>query len=249
MALETYQISSVRPQDDPGTEPARTPNTAVIEAIEAHHIALAGELGELTVALLDGARSGDYDLARADLVAWFTSELMPHARAEESVLYELGARLEATGLLVTGMLAEHRAVAALVSDLTDANDPFTMIAAAASAQAIFGVHVAKENDLLLPALDAVGTDLVAAHARMAALLGGADEPEELDVRSLPHGGRHEIIFAKLNELAPTKSFVILNDHDPKPLRYQTEALWPDRFAWTYLEAGPRIWRVEISRVG
>ena len=72
-------------------------------------------------------------------------------------------------------------------------------------------------------------------------------PEELDVRSLPHGGRHDIIFAKLDQLRAGGTFVILNDHDPKPLRYQTAALWPGRFAWSYLEAGPLQWRVEITR--
>ena len=72
-------------------------------------------------------------------------------------------------------------------------------------------------------------------------------PEELDVRSLPHGGRHDIIFAKLDQLRPGGTFVILNDHDPKPLRYQTEALWPGRYEWSYLEAGPLHWRVAITR--
>jgi len=70
---------------------------------------------------------------------------------------------------------------------------------------------------------------------------------ELDVRTLPHGGRHEIIFASLDALEPGEAFVILNDHDPKPLRYQTEALWPDVFTWDYLESGPALWRVAITR--
>ena len=74
-------------------------------------------------------------------------------------------------------------------------------------------------------------------------------PEELDVRSLPHGGRHDIILAKLDQLRPGGTFVILNDHDPKPLRYQTEALWPGRYEWSYLEAGPLLWRVAITRAG
>jgi len=73
--------------------------------------------------------------------------------------------------------------------------------------------------------------------------------EELDVRALAHGQRHEIIFAKLDALAPGAALVIVNDHDPKPLRYQTSALWPDRFEWTYREAGPAVWRVAITRVG
>jgi uncharacterized protein (DUF2249 family) len=71
----------------------------------------------------------------------------------------------------------------------------------------------------------------------------------LDVRTLPHGGRHEVIFDSLDALEPGQTFVILNDHDPKPLRYQTEALWPDVFTWDYLEAGPALWRVAITRVG
>jgi uncharacterized protein (DUF2249 family) len=71
-------------------------------------------------------------------------------------------------------------------------------------------------------------------------------PEELDVRTLPHGARHEIIFSKLDQLGPGEALVIVNDHDPKPLRYQTSAMWPDRFVWNYLEAGPVTWRVAIT---
>lgn len=73
--------------------------------------------------------------------------------------------------------------------------------------------------------------------------------EELDVRVLPHGARHEIIFAKLNQLQPGDSLIIVNDHDPKPLRYQTGAMWPGRFDWSYLESGPQQWRVEITSAG
>lgn len=71
--------------------------------------------------------------------------------------------------------------------------------------------------------------------------------DELDVRTLPHGKRHEIIFGRLDALALGQELVIVNDHDPKPLRYQTEALFPDRFEWTYRETGPQVWRVAITR--
>ena len=70
---------------------------------------------------------------------------------------------------------------------------------------------------------------------------------ELDVRTLPPGERHEIIFSRLDDLAVGEALVILNDHDPKPLRYQSEALWPGRYEWAYEEAGPVVWRVSISR--
>lgn len=72
---------------------------------------------------------------------------------------------------------------------------------------------------------------------------------ELDVRVLPHGSRHEIIFARLDRLGPGESLIIVNDHDPKPLRYQTGAMWPGRFDWSYEESGPQVWRVAITRAG
>ncbi len=73
------------------------------------------------------------------------------------------------------------------------------------------------------------------------------EPEELDVRTLAHGSRHDVIFGKLQALAVGEQFVIVNDHDPRPLKYQTEALWPGMFEWEYLESGPAVWRLAISR--
>lgn len=247
MSLETHQFSTTPFGVGPTVVPALAQNAGVIDAIARHHSALANELRTLTAAVVDGARSGDYDLALSDLTAWFITELLPHAHAEEVALYSAGSRLEDTRLLVEGMVAEHRALESLVADLTYADDPFTVTAAAAAAQALFAVHLAKENDLLLPALDAAAVDLGASVSGIREILGGPFLPEELDVRSLPHSGRHEIIFAKLDQLKPCGTLVILNDHDPKPLRYQTQALWPGRFAWRYLEAGPLSWRVEITR--
>ncbi|TIV25082.1 MAG: DUF2249 domain-containing protein, partial [Mesorhizobium sp.] len=49
-------------------------------------------------------------------------------------------------------------------------------------------------------------------------------------------------------LAPGRKFVLVNDHDPKPLYYQLEAEHPQQFSWTYLERGPEVWRVEIGRL-
>jgi len=75
-----------------------------------------------------------------------------------------------------------------------------------------------------------------------------DAELELDVRSLAHGRRHESIFAAYEALVPGAGFVLVNDHDPKPLRYQFEAEHPGAFSWDYLEAGPQAWRVRIGRV-
>jgi uncharacterized protein (DUF2249 family) len=73
-------------------------------------------------------------------------------------------------------------------------------------------------------------------------------PTEIDVRSLIPARRHEKIFELVDRLSPGDSFVLVNDHDPKPLYYQLEAEHPKQFSWTYLETGPSVWRVEIGRL-
>jgi uncharacterized protein (DUF2249 family) len=70
----------------------------------------------------------------------------------------------------------------------------------------------------------------------------------LDVRAIPPREKHPAIFETFNALEPGGSFVLVNDHDPKPLRYQFEYEHAGEFGWEYLEEGPVVWRVEISRV-
>jgi uncharacterized protein (DUF2249 family) len=69
----------------------------------------------------------------------------------------------------------------------------------------------------------------------------------LDVRAEPHARRHTLILGSYGELAPGTGFVLVNDHDPKPLYYQFEAEYKDKFTWDYLEEGPDVWRVRIGR--
>ena len=76
---------------------------------------------------------------------------------------------------------------------------------------------------------------------------GAEGDPALDVRSLVPAARHETIFVAFDALAPGEGFVLVNDHDPRPLRYQLEAEHPGTFTWTYEVAGPTEWRVHIAR--
>jgi uncharacterized protein (DUF2249 family) len=69
----------------------------------------------------------------------------------------------------------------------------------------------------------------------------------LDVREEIPARRHELIFGTYGDLAAGSSFVLVNDHDPKPLYYQLAAEHPDEFEWAYLEEGPEVWRVRIGR--
>ncbi|MFW6097483.1 MAG: DUF2249 domain-containing protein [Chloroflexota bacterium] len=69
----------------------------------------------------------------------------------------------------------------------------------------------------------------------------------LDIRPLPPVQRHPLIFQRFETLAPGESFVLVNDHDPKPLFYQFQAERSGEFTWDYLEQGPEVWRVELGR--
>ena len=69
----------------------------------------------------------------------------------------------------------------------------------------------------------------------------------IDVRTIPPRERHPRIFAMVDALAAGESFLIINDHDPRPLHYQLQAESPAQFTWTYLEAGPDVWRVQLGR--
>jgi uncharacterized protein (DUF2249 family) len=70
---------------------------------------------------------------------------------------------------------------------------------------------------------------------------------ELDVRSDPPAVRHQRIFDTFAGLAPGAAFILVNDHDPVPLRYQFIAEHPDEVEWQALEEGPEVWRVRIGR--
>jgi uncharacterized protein (DUF2249 family) len=70
---------------------------------------------------------------------------------------------------------------------------------------------------------------------------------DLDVRSIAHSERHTRIFAAVAALEPGEAFVLANDHDPKPLRFQLDAREPGQIGWDYLAQGPQVWRVRISR--
>ena len=75
----------------------------------------------------------------------------------------------------------------------------------------------------------------------------ATDENTLDVRPIPPKEKHPTIFETFDELAPGEHFVIVNDHDPKPLRYQFEAERPGEMEWTYLEEGPKVWKVRIAK--
>jgi len=92
------------------------------------------------------------DATKGELLAWCRHELLPHATAEEKVLYP-AAHAKAEGrLLVDGMLGEHKVITELVDALEQTTDVVRAAATATGLRVAFDNHLTKENELLVPLL-------------------------------------------------------------------------------------------------
>ncbi len=102
--------------------------------------------------MVNAARIGaPYEESVAALRGLLEHDIVPHALAEEEVLYAAATEPTLTPL-VTGMVFEHQTLHALAADLAAASTAVDAVAAAAAIRAVFIGHVRRENDLLLPAL-------------------------------------------------------------------------------------------------
>ncbi|MDP2337509.1 MAG: DUF2249 domain-containing protein [Bacteroidota bacterium] len=72
--------------------------------------------------------------------------------------------------------------------------------------------------------------------------------ETLDVTKIEPRFKHSTIFQTYEDLPVGESFIIHNDHDPKPLYYQFSAEKGKEFGWEYLLQGPEFWEVKISKL-
>ena len=70
----------------------------------------------------------------------------------------------------------------------------------------------------------------------------------IDMREIEPRFRHQIIGRLFENLMPEAALQLIADHPPKPLRYQFEIRYGDRFRWTDLEEGPEVWRVRLEHV-
>lgn len=72
--------------------------------------------------------------------------------------------------------------------------------------------------------------------------------KELDVRVIPPPQKHPTIFNTFDALAKGEGFQLVNDHEPRPLLYQFQIERTGQFDWQYVEEGPDVWRVNITKV-
>ena len=240
-----------------------TITTDVVSAITDHHAELQAALSARVEDVIASARLDQSQGASlAALNALLAHDIVPHARAEEDVLYAAATAKELR-LLVAGMLFEHETLLALAAELGSARTVVDAAGIARAIREIFVGHVRRENELLLPTLAAdPDVDLVALLPVMEERFNAYREPtrllpmagpiptgpdHELDVRNEPPATRHELIFQTYAATPLGEAFVLVNDHDPKPLYYQFEAEETGKFDWNYLESGPKVWRVRIGR--
>jgi len=169
-------------------------DAAAVEAVREHHAELAGRLAAHTEHLLRmvaAADSAAFGQARAAAADFCTEQLLPHAAAEEAALYPAAGALPQTKLLVEAMIAEHRVLERLVHDLGEATEPPRVAAAAQALRVLFDTHLAKENDLILPAVAADPTvSLTGILAGMHELLGERAGHEHGRGHGSGHGEGH-----------------------------------------------------------
>ena len=73
------------------------------------------------------------------------------------------------------------------------------------------------------------------------------EIKQLDIRPVVPREKHPTIFSTFDALNPGETFQLINDHNPMPLYYQFNVERPDIFGWEFVEQGPEVWRVNISK--
>jgi uncharacterized protein (DUF2249 family) len=60
--------------------------------------------------------------------------------------------------------------------------------------------------------------------------------------------KHKVIFETFNNLKPSEVMLLVNDHDPMPLRFQFESMHTGKYTWEYLEQGPLTFQVKIGKL-
>lgn len=236
-----------------------------VETIKNHHAQLAGSLGTLAEAVLTNVeRRADPQRPRAALVEFLSDELLPHAAAEEDVLYPAAARTERARPLIESMIAAHRVIATLADRIRFERSPVRLGAAVEALRVVFEGHLVDENERILPIVAADPEVLLAALTDgMHELLGGGcaeegghtcacgehdHEDPVLDVREVPHSIRHATVFGAFDAVPAGGALILVAPHDPIPLLHQLHDRSGGRLGVDYEQRGPEAWRLRLTRV-
>ena len=127
--------------------------STAIDAYIAEHASLAANLeAALETALAPGATRND----RASLVLFLRADLLPHAAAEEAILYPAVERVLGTrGYATATLVMDHQKMTRLAADLarlTAAGDVDGFSRAAVVLGSFFAYHFDREEEFVLPTL-------------------------------------------------------------------------------------------------
>lgn len=148
------------------TEPFRREHDALREHIE--HLALAArEMPRLS--------AQERAALRDRVLGFLEGTLVPHARAEEEVLYPEWAQLVGFADAAVPMVHDHEAIVARIERLktADVSDVDALQELLYGLYALISVHFGKEEDLQLAAFDAAPEVAERVLARMGAAAGHA----------------------------------------------------------------------------
>jgi len=249
----------------PTDEAATTALPREMQQMVAHHRELTTLLRKRVAALRSVIIGGQpFAGEHASVRDFLTVEVIPHARAEEDVVYDVSASLPDMAALVEGMTMEHEALVSLATQFADADNGALSISAATAFSALFDVHVRKENELLLPALASRGIEAPAllagmksafdAYRRSALATTPGDDTSAsaervVDTRLAATESCAQLTNKTIDALAFGESFLLVADHDPVALRYMLDAERPGATSWQPLEDGPARWQVRVRNVG
>ena len=141
--------------------------TDQVRQIVHQHAMLRRSLERRAGAVCDAVAGGVPCQRQVEILrGYLDEEILPHAEAEERTLCRAAATQARGGDLVRALIHEHRELAYLAGRLRPGADGGEAATVSEWIATLFAGHVAKVNDLLLPALAGPGTDLAALLADM-----------------------------------------------------------------------------------
>ena len=127
--------------------------TEQVRQVVHHHALLRRGVERRCGTLCEAAENGvPFQQQMAILRGYLEEEVLPHAEAEERTLYQAAATQARGSDLVRTLTAEHRELAYLAGRLRPGADGTEAAKVSEWIATLFAGHVAKDNDLLLPAL-------------------------------------------------------------------------------------------------
>jgi hypothetical protein len=136
--------------------------TEQVRQVVHHHAVLRRGLERRAGTVCDAVASGvPCQRQVAVLRGYLDEEILPHADAEERTLCRAAAAQARGSELVRALIHEHRELAYLAGRLRPGVDGGEAATVAEWIATLFAGHVAKVNDLLLPAVTSSSADLAA----------------------------------------------------------------------------------------